>query len=115
MKTEITENGWKETTVKNFTITSFHKHNPDSTIAAWIESNEKIFRGRQKGMRCHCSCCKIRWEKIEGKINSVMTDKGNQVVCDDCFRKLIGRRENELNNNKRQAKRRSKCITIHGC
>lgn len=88
MKTELTKTGWKETTVKNFNIVSFHKHMPDITVKQWIISNERIYRGKQKGMRLHCPVCKIKWENIKGKINSVMTDKGNQAICDICFDRL---------------------------
>ena len=84
----MTETGWKETTTKNFNIKTFHKHMPDITTDNWVASNKRVYRGKEKGMRLHCPVCKIKWDKISGKINSVMTDKGNQVVCDDCFDKF---------------------------
>ena len=87
----MTETGWKETTVKKFNVKSFHKHMPDITVGDWIKSNERVYRGKQKGMRLHCPCCKTKWNNLFGKINSVMTDKGNQVVCDICFDKLEGK------------------------
>ena len=90
MKTEFTDTGWKETTVKKFNVKSFHKHMPDMTTEKWLECSNRIYRGNPRGMRLHCPCCKIKWENISGKINSVMTDKGNQAVCDICFDKLGG-------------------------
>ena len=88
MKTEFTDTGWKETTVKKFNVKSFHKHSPDFTTKKWIELNKRL--RLTKGMRSHCPCCKIKWDNISGKINSVMTDKGNQAICDICFDKLGG-------------------------
>jgi hypothetical protein len=88
MRTEMTEKGWKETTVKYFNIVSFHKHLPDMTTKDWLECSRKL--RLTKGMRSHCPCCKIKWENISGKINSIMTDKGNQCVCDICFNELGG-------------------------
>jgi len=88
MKTEFTQTGWKETTVKKFNVKSFHKHFLDMTTKEWLDSSKKM--RLTKGMRSYCPCCKISWGKIEGKISCVMTDKGNQVVCDICYDKLIG-------------------------
>ena len=88
MKTELTKTGWKETTVKKFNIISLHKHLPDMTTKKWLECSNKIYKGNPKGMRLYCPVCKIKWENIEGKINSAMTDKGNQAVCDSCFVRL---------------------------
>lgn len=86
MKTEITETGWKETTVKHFKIVSVHRNPFNITAKVWLESNEKL--RLKKGMRSYCSCCHTPWKDLTGDLNCVMTDKGNQAVCDNCFNKL---------------------------
>lgn len=84
----MNKNGWSEITTKHFNIISFHKHALNLTVKNWVDNNNRL--RLKKGMRIHCACCKVSWGKIKGMTNCIMTDKGNQVVCDDCFDKLGG-------------------------
>ena len=87
MKTEITETGWKEITTKNINITQFWDADPfRETVKEWIESNKRI--GLYKKHRKVCGCCHTGWEKITGRIYFIATDKGNKIICGDCFNKL---------------------------
>ena len=87
MKIEINNQGWTETVTTNIKIESFHKNPFNTTVKDWIKSNERL--RLKKGMRSHCSCCHTSWKLLSGNINLVMTNKGNKVVCDECFDKLV--------------------------
>lgn len=95
MKSEITNKGWKETTVKYFTIISFHKNPFNTTVEEWIKYNTKL--RLVSDTRTNCRCCHKPWKKLEGYLNCVMTNNGNMAVCDNCFEKLSERSKYEPN------------------
>ena len=90
MKTEMTDTGWKEiTTVKinlnkpNFPTKIF------STAGEWV-SMQKKRPMLNNGGRNHCQCCSVKWSGIyTGAATYLLfTDKGNKVVCQDCYETL---------------------------
>jgi hypothetical protein len=88
----MTPEGWKEITTVNVKITDFCKDNTqfDYPVREWIEVNKKL--KLKKGMRSHCSCCHTSWSLLTGKIKFVMTNKGNKVICESCFKTLIDKK-----------------------
>lgn len=86
MKTELTDKGWKEITVKEIVITSISERKEFCSIEEWLLFNKrqpKIGRKRKT-----CNCCKTNWEKLKGAVNLVFTDKGNKAICDNCLNTL---------------------------
>ena len=89
MKIEITPLGWKEISTKNINVTDFCKNNIyfNDTVEDWIKSNKKI---KLYHKRKTCNCCHKKWEDLSGHIHFIMTDKGNKIICDNCFEMLGG-------------------------
>jgi len=88
MKTELTKNGWKETTTKYFKIRNFGVK-PLALVDDWIECNERLFPKSKK--RHRCDVCKTKWRDIPllGNVNIIFLENGpNMTACDDCFCKL---------------------------
>ena len=87
MKTEITETGWKEITVKNIHIKDdFKNFLQDQTVEGWIKSNKRL--KLYEKYRKVCGCCHVNWEKLSGNIHLLQTNVVNKVVCDSCYEKL---------------------------
>lgn len=88
VKIEIGYNGWSETTTTKIKIEKFNKDPFKTSVSEFIKVNDKL--GLKKGFRSHCSCCHTSWKLLNGKTNLLFTNKGNKMVCDECFDKLGG-------------------------
>lgn len=87
MKTVITENGWQEIETKTFQIERKVKEfQPVSHWIDYVNRNPKMnFGGRN-----HCECCKRRWTDLPPEMMTyfAMTNKGNKVLCQECWDKF---------------------------
>jgi len=87
MKAELTDYGWKTTTIKHFRIRSMP--HPLMTVAKWVEVNERMFPDNP--WRHHCRLCKLKWRDLpfDGNVNLVfMYKEKNQTICDPCAKAL---------------------------
>ena len=87
MKTEITNNGWKEITIKEFKIISKRWESSsfkNITTSEWIASSDRLGLKNRK----NCNCCHKPWRGMSGKVNFFTTDKGNKAICDQCMKKI---------------------------
>jgi hypothetical protein len=88
MKTITGHMEWKEITTKRNRVlnvwTDFQKEDP--SVQSWIESNKRL--KLYKGWRKVCGCCHVSWEEINGNIVFVQTDKGNKIICENCWEGL---------------------------
>lgn len=91
MRTEYTEDGWKEITTKVIKIT-MASEKPFSPLSEWVAFNERFPKMGKK--RQSCNRCKTKWDKLD--INSniwfLHTDKGNKIVCDNCHKEINGKK-----------------------
>lgn len=92
-KIELTDKGWNEIVITSIEITEFSSREPFMTITEWIAFNKKYPKIGRK--RKTCNCCKNSWEKLEGGVNLIFTNKGNKSVCDECLSLL---KERMINN-----------------
>lgn len=84
MKTEYTNNGWKEITTKIIRINNV-SDKPFSTVKDWMTFNDKYPKiGRR---RRYCNRCKTKWVNINenSDIYIIFTDKGNKIICEKCY------------------------------
>lgn len=86
MKIKKNNDGWSEIVTTNIKITNLG-NNPFSTIDDWLATNKKFPKLGRK--RQTCNCCKKKWEKLSGNVNLIFTNKGNKVICDDCYKFFI--------------------------
>ena len=85
MKTEFTDKGWREITIKNIIVESFGEK-PYMPISQWLYYNKRY--GQIAAKRKLCPCCRKKWEEMTGSVNIVFTNKGSKPVCDDCLKGL---------------------------
>lgn len=93
MKIIFNRSGWQEVTTVSIKITDLCQNNTqfDYPVEEWIKVNKKL--GLKKGMRSHCSCCHTSWKLLSGRIKFIMTNKGNRVICEECFKKFVDKKE----------------------
>lgn len=82
MKVTKNDLGWSEIVTTNIQITNLG-NNPFTTIEDWVDFNNRFPKIGRK--RKTCNCCKKEWEVLSGNVNLVFTDKGNKVLCDECY------------------------------
>ena len=87
MKTERNPHGWSDIKTVNFKVEKFSLK-PFMPVNNFIESNERT--GLEKG-RKNCHCCKTSWKELDGDIHLLFTDKGNKLVCDNCYFDMLER------------------------
>ncbi len=83
MKTILTNEGWNEITTKIYRARSLSVRSLCS-VSVFLGQNERHFRSTRR--RRVCRCCKKKWEEFIGQeVYVAFTDKGNQVICRQCY------------------------------
>jgi hypothetical protein len=88
MKIKPTPTGWAEITTKRIKVTGFSEK-PFMKVKDWLSSSLRLFKGIPR-KRKSCNKCRTRWAHLpaDSNINLVFTNKGNKIICDDCFKEL---------------------------
>lgn len=87
MKTVLRSDGWDDVATTKVRLT--FKAKPFQTASFWVDYILRHPAMNTNG-RNHCERCKKRWADVppETMTYFVMTDKGNKVVCHDCWNEL---------------------------
>lgn len=84
MVRQATESGWSEVTTKRYNVTGPYKAFQPAKF--WVEMWKNRPQMKSKG-RAHCQRCGAKWDEVPEDTMTffVMTDRGNTVVCQQCF------------------------------
>lgn len=80
--TLFTDNGWKEIRSTSIRFERVRVRNLMSG-KEYLENIKYGFRNRKK-----CDCCSRQWIKIDSNVHSIVTSRGERVVCDLCIKHL---------------------------
>ena len=89
----MTNTGWDEITTVKINLLKPLPALAFSTAGEWVVFQRRNPSLNKKG-RNHCQCCSVKWENIyeniyeNAKTYIVFTDKGNKIICQDCYDKL---------------------------
>lgn len=88
MRIEKFNNGWDEIVTTKIRTTGPNKQ--FQTASHWVKFTTNRPQMNTKG-RNHCERCKAKWSESDPDLMTyfVMTDKGNKVVCEPCYRDLF--------------------------
>ena len=89
MKTQVRDNGWDEIITKKINILKPIPTKVFSTVGEWVVFQNKRPSLNKKG-RNHCECCSVKWNESSPNMATylVFTDKGNKIICENCYQKF---------------------------